>query len=303
MEGADPDGPASGTAPAPPQTLTLPFGSTLALDSLPAVVMTVAIAFVDGFNPCSLWVLTLLLGLIVHTRSRRKILLVGAVFLAVTAGIYGLFILGMLNVFMIAGVSGPVRWIVAILAITMGLINAKDYLFFKRGFSLTIPERFKRPIAAGTRNVQSATGSTSGLIAATALFAAAVAVVELPCTAGFPVLWSQYVVAAAAPGTLPFWGLLLLYLFVYLLIEIVIILVALVTLGRVAFAEREARTVKLAGGAIMVSLGVHYLVNPEIANSLIGVGRIFLAAMIGAVILAAVAALFRVGPTGGHRRS
>ncbi len=265
-------------------TIDLPLFGTLSPEETPAVAITAAIAFVDGFNPCSLWVLTLLLGLIVHTRSRRRILLVGSTFLVVTAAIYGFFMLGLLNVFAIAGNTLALRLLVATVAVTMGVINVKDYFFFKQGVSLTIPERFRRPIAAGTRYIADTSRSWPGLVMLTTVFAGAIAIVELPCTAGFPVIWSRYVTAAVSPGT-SFFTLLGLYLLVYLLLEVAIVVIALVTMGRINFTEREARPIKLLGGALMVSLGVFYVIDPEIAGTVTGVGRIFLTALTGASVL------------------
>lgn len=280
--------------PSPPREATAaPAALPGGLDprSTPAALLTIAIAFVDGFNPCSLWVLTLLLGLIIHTRSRRRVLLVGSVFLVVTASIYGLFMVGLFTAFMAVGISLPLRWAVAVIAGTMGAINMKDYLAFRRGISLGIPEAFKSRIAAGTRMVHRSSESPGGTVVVTALFAAGIAIVELPCTAGFPVLWSQYVAAALPGRTAVFWMLLGLYLLVYLVIEIVIITVAAITLHRISLGERNARVIRLGGGAVMVSLGVHFLVNPDTANTLGGIFRILLTA---AALALAVAVVHRV---------
>ena len=43
-------------------------------------ISTLLISFVDGFNPCSVWVLTMLLALTLHTGSRKKVLIIGAGF-------------------------------------------------------------------------------------------------------------------------------------------------------------------------------------------------------------------------------
>ena len=96
---------------------------------------TVLIGIVDGFNPCSLWVLTMLLAMIVRTNSRKKTLIIGIVFLTVTAAIYALFIGG---VFTVLSYVSFMKWIqiaVAVLTLVMGLINFKDYFFFKEGVS------------------------------------------------------------------------------------------------------------------------------------------------------------------------
>jgi hypothetical protein len=76
-------------APANDTIIDLPWLGPVDLGLQPLVVSTVLIAFVDGFNPCSIRVLTVLLALVIHSGSRRRILLVGAVYLVVTASIYG----------------------------------------------------------------------------------------------------------------------------------------------------------------------------------------------------------------------
>src|SRR5690606_26919507 len=74
--------------------LDLPLIGRVDLDLQSIAIGTALIAFVDGFNPCSMWVLSMLLALTLHTGSRRKVLLIGLVFLTVTAVIYALFIAG-----------------------------------------------------------------------------------------------------------------------------------------------------------------------------------------------------------------
>ncbi len=260
--------------------IDLPLFGRVTLADMPAFAVTGAIAAVDGFNPCSLWVLTFLIGLIVRTGSRARTLAVGLVFLAVTATVYGLFILGLFAAFsaFTAG-AGPlaVRIVVALLAVTMGLVNMKDYFAFKTGFSLTIPERFQSVIARSGRTIFERSASLPALIATTALFALGISVVELPCTAGFPVIWSQYV-ASLGVSQGAFALLFALYLLIYVGAEIAVVVAAVVFMRRLSFGEAQARILKLLGGAIMVALGVAYLGFPEATRSFAGVGVIFLAA-------------------------
>lgn len=257
----------------------LPLFGRLSLADAPAFAVTGAIAAVDGFNPCSLWVLTFLVGLIVRTGSRRRTLAVGLVFLIVTASVYGLFILGLVTFFAAAGGIVAVRIVVAALAVTMGVINMKDYFAFKVGLSLTIPERFQPMIARMGRSVFDSSSAPVALVAATALFALGISVVELPCTAGFPVIWSQYV-ASLRTGTATFVALFSLYLLVYLAAEILVVVLSVVFMQRLSFSERHARLLKLVGGAIMVSIGVAYLGFPEATRTIDGVAWIFGAAIL-----------------------
>ena len=96
----------SETTPAPSTTvapqddiLTLPIIGEVDLQKQSLVVSTLLIALVDGVNPCSVWVLSMLLAITLHTGSRKKVLIIGLVFLTVTAAVYALFIAGLFTVF------------------------------------------------------------------------------------------------------------------------------------------------------------------------------------------------------------
>jgi cytochrome c biogenesis protein CcdA len=240
----------------------------LDLGGQPMAMATVLIAFVDGFNPCSLWVLTVLLAMILGTRSRTRIAAVGLTFLLVTATVYGLFIVGLFAALEVATHLGWIRVAVALLALSFGLINVKDFLAFKRGPSLTIPDRFKPGIYRGGRALREDRPLVLTL-AITVGLAGGVALVELPCTAGFPVIWTT-LISEAAVGQTAFLGLLFLYLGVYLLVEMGILVGALVTLRATRLQEGHGRALKLVGGMVMIALAGVLLVDPTIMESLMG---------------------------------
>jgi MFS family permease len=229
---------------------------------------TLLIAFVDGFNPCSIWVLTVLLAMIISSRSRIRIAAVGLTFLVVTAAIYGLFITGLFNALQISQHLGWLQVAVALLALTVGLVNIKDYFAYKIGLSFTIPERFKPRIYQSGRAIREDRPLIFTL-AITALLATGVAVVELPCTAGFPVIWTSLLTETGVGHTVFAW-LLALYLLVYLSIEIGILIIVLVTLRANRVQEQHGRILKLFGGMIMIALALILLIEPAIMESLTG---------------------------------
>jgi thiol-disulfide isomerase/thioredoxin len=67
-EGCGTEGAATPEEAASPDKITLPLIGTVDLASQSLFVGTLLIAFIDGFNPCSLWVLSMLLAI---TRTRR----------------------------------------------------------------------------------------------------------------------------------------------------------------------------------------------------------------------------------------
>lgn len=277
-------GGAQETSPQPRNLLSIPFLGEYDLTAQPLIFTTGLIALVDGFNPCSLWVLSLLLGIVIYSGSRGKIFAVGFTFLLITAAAYGLFIAGLFNVFAYVGYLGWIQAAVALLALGFALINIKDYFWFKQGISLTIADRYKPRIFKDIRNIMIPNKSLPAMIGATAAMALGITLVELPCTAGFPVLWSN-IVAQHHLDTLGFSLLLGLYLLIYLLDELVVFFSVVFTLKASKFEEKHGRLLKLIGGMIMLSLAMVLLVDPELMNDIGGSLLVFGVALLTTLVI------------------
>jgi thiol-disulfide isomerase/thioredoxin len=278
-------GPPQGPAIGGPKPVTLPLIGEIDPNVGSLVGFTALIGFVDGFNPCSLWVLSVLLAMILRTGSRRHVMVVGLTFLGVTALVYGVFVAGVFSALSYVGYLGWVRAAVAVLAIGYGLVNIKDYLWFKRGLSFTIPERMKPGIYRRARGIMAPDRSLLGMVGATAAMALGISVVELACTAGFPVLWST-VLAERGVGTAELLGLLGVYMGVYLLDELALFAVVVATMRVTRMQERHGRTLKLVGGMLMLALAVALLFAPQAMSTLTGTLVVFGAALAAAALLA-----------------
>lgn len=258
--------------------LTIPWFGAVDLAAQSLVISTALIAFVDGFNPCSLWVLSVLLALTLNTGSRRRVFLVGIVFLTVTSLVYMAFITGLFTMFSVISFVGWIQIAVALVALFFAAVNIKDYFWYKEGLSFTIADDQKPGIYRGMRRVMAAGDSTWGLIGATVVLAAGVSLVEFSCTAGFPVLWTNLLIAQEATA-MTFGVLLLLYMLIYQIDELGVFLVAVFTLKASKLEEKQGRILKLVGGMLMLTLAIVMLVNPawmsEISSSLIVFGAAF----------------------------
>lgn len=228
---------------------------------------TALIAFADGFNPCSLWVLTMLLALIIHTGSRRKVFLIGSVFLTVTSLVYVAFIAGIFSIMQLVGLVTWVRIAMAILTLGMGLVNIKDYFWFGRGVSLTISAEKKPGILSRMRDILNASSSLWPMLLATVFLAGGVSLAEFSCTAGFPVLWVN-LLSAQNVSSGDFVLLLAFYMLIYQLDELVIFIVVVFTLRIGRFQEREGRILKLFGGTLMCTLAAVLLLRPKLLETL-----------------------------------
>ncbi|MDK2981142.1 MAG: hypothetical protein PWQ55_1489 [Chloroflexota bacterium] len=266
------------------ESVTLPLIGTVNLEKESLALSTAIIGFVDGFNPCSLWVLSVLLALTLHSGSRKKILVVGLTFLLVTTIVYSLFITGVFTLF---SYIGYLKWIqvgVALIALTFGVVNLKDYFWYKEGVSFTISDKHKPKLYQNMRSTVSDTRSMLGLVGSSAALAVGVSFIEFSCTAGFPVIWSN-LVAANDVSTTGFILLLGLYMLIYLLDELAVFITAAVTMKASRMEEKHGRLLKLASGVIMLSLGIVMLVNPQWMNNVGTSLLVFLIAILATLLI------------------
>ena len=270
--------------PAPGDGLRLSLLCEVDRASASVLGLTVLIAFVDGFNPCSLWVLTLLLGMVIASGSRRRVAVVGISFLLTTALIYGAFIAGLFSVLAFAFALPWVRWAVALFALGFGLVSMKDYFWYGQGLTLSIPEGQKPGLYQRLRRLRQQDLSTPALIGATVAMASGIALVELPCTAGFPVIWSG-ILAEREVGRVGFVGLLAVYVLIYLGVELVIFAIAITGMRLGRMGEQHGRALKLVGGTLMVSLAGALALRPELMEDLTGTLILFGAALCVAALI------------------
>ena len=260
------------------QTINLPLIGKVNLEKESLALSTAIIGFVDGFNPCSLWVLSVLLALTLHSGSRKKILVVGLTFLIVTTIVYSLFITGVFTLFSYIGYLKWIQIAVALIALTFGFVNFKDYFWYKEGVSFTISDKHKPKLYQNMRSTVADTRSLLGLAGSSAALAVGVSFIEFSCTAGFPVIWSN-LLAANQVTTIDFILLLGLYMLIYLLDELVVFVTAAVTMKASRMEEKHGRLLKLASGVIMLALGFVMLVNPAWMNNVGTSLLVFLAAI------------------------
>jgi hypothetical protein len=252
----------SGPAVAPPQTqIDAPFFGTIRPGDVGLPLFTVVIGLLDGFNPCAMWVLLFLLSLLAHLKSRSRMLLVGGVFVAVSGIVYYAFLAAWLGVFLWIGLARPVRAGLGMLAIAIGAIHVKDALAPGRGPSLHIPASARPRIYAGVRRIISAENLPAAL-AAVAVLAFFVNLVELLCTAGLPALYTRVLTLQELPSW-RYYAYLGLYDLAYVFDDTLVLLIAVAALGSRRLSERAGRWLDGLSGFLLVALGALLVLRPE----------------------------------------
>lgn len=239
---------------------------------------TIIIGAVDGFNPCSLWALMFLTSMIIRFQSRRIMMTVGITFILTIAFVYGLFIAGLFSIVVNILEFFWLRVALFLFVFAFAFVNMKDF-FTTKGFSFSISSDNKKKFIQKVREKIFSKNNTAGIISATIAVALFASLIELPCTAGFPIIWNS-IVAEQNVGFSQYAMLLSLYLLMYVLIEISFVVFMTITLTRTHMNLKVGQTLKLTSGMLMLFLAVVLLMGPAYMNNmtLIVVGSIIVLA-------------------------
>jgi len=267
------------------ETVQLPIIGKIETKKFSLPILTFLIALADGFNPCAFFVLTFLLAALIGLAgARKKILLVGGVFIFFSALFYFLFMAVLLNVFQLGGKITILTIIAGLIAVFAGLINIKDYFFFQKGISLTLPKSYKERFIQRVKNLSLAK-STWALIGATSIIAATVNIYELLCTFGFPMVYTRVLTLRNLPPV-QYYLYLVFYNLVYVIPLAVIVLIFAVTLGKRTFSQLWVRRLKLVSGFMILFLGLILMIKPKLLESVLTAFSIlFIAIIISGIII------------------
>ena len=275
--------------PPPPseqKTVDVPWWGTVKADEVSLPALTVVLGGLDSFNPCAFFVLMILLGLMLHTGSRAKMLLVGGVFVCVSGLVYFLFMAAWLNLFFLVGHLRIITLAAGAVALVAAAINIKDYFWFKKGVSLSLTDSARSRLVGRMQGLMSRSGFVP-VVAGTAALAFAANLYELLCTSGLPLVYTR-VLTLRQLSPAGYYGYLALYNVVYVLPLFLIVCGFALTLSSHKLTEYQGRVLKLVSGMMMLALGVILLVAPNFLNDLLGAAVTLVAAVGGAVVVVVI---------------
>jgi hypothetical protein len=249
-------------------------------------VSSLVIAFVDGVNPCSLWVLSILLALVLHSGSRRRVALVGASFLVVTTGLYGLYMVGAYSLLSYASYLSWIERAVAAVVAVFALVNLRDY-FRAEPPTLAIPASAKPGLYRRARTLISPDRSALAVVAGTAVLAAGVSLVETPCSAALPLLWTD-LLAGHDATTLAAVGLFAIYMAIFLADELALFAAVVLTMRATRLQERHGRVLRLVTGSLMLCLAAVMILDPTMLENIPGTVGVLAATLVVTAILATI---------------
>lgn len=244
-----------------PETASLPFFGAIRLADFSLPALAVLLGLADGVNPCAMWALVYLLSLVVSLGDRRKIWLLVGSFVFASGVLYFLFMAAWLNVFLFVGYLRPLTIAIGLGALLVGINDLRGFVITRgaqvcgvggSGLKKRTMGRMERLVAAPVSLV-----SLFGVI----VLAFTVNTIEFACSAGLPAVFTHTLSLRqlAAPQ---YYGYILLYDFFFMLDDLIIFALAAFTIGT-TIGSGYARFGKLAGGVVLVGLGLVMLFAPE----------------------------------------
>lgn len=243
-------------------TLKIPIIGKVNLKNVSIWMASVIIGLIDGFNPCAMWVLLFLISMIIGNKDRKRQWIIGFTFLISSAIIYMLIMLTWLNVVVNVSTSIIFRNLIAVVGLIGGFINIRNYLNERKkddGCEVVDSKKRKKILT----KIKKFTNEKSLLLALVGVVALAVSVnvVELACSAGLPLIFTQ-ILAINNVSFISSIMYTVVYIIFFLIDDIVIFVIAMVTTKITGISTKYNKYSHLIGGILMLIIGILLMFKP-----------------------------------------
>jgi len=246
-----------------PQKIKIPIFGEIDISKMSLPALTITLGALDGLNPCAMWILLFLIALLINTRSRKRMWLVGGTFIAASGIVYYLILSAWLNLFLAIGYVNLTRILIGAFALGVGIWQIKNFITYHPAVCkvLGLRARIERELKEKTEKIVDSP-FTLAMIGGLIILALGVNLVEFFCSAGLPAIYTR-ILALNPLSTLSYYLYLLLYTFIFMLDDLIIFSLAIITLTRIGFTEKYNYWATLVGGLLIFTLGILLIFKPE----------------------------------------
>jgi len=213
-----------------------------------------------------MWILLFLIALLINTRSRKRMWLIGGTFILASGIVYYLILTAWLNLFLAISYVNLTRILIGVFALGVGVWQIKNFIGYRGVCPVTDESgKFGDRIRDGLRKRAeklALSPLTFGILIGVIILALGVNLVEFFCSAGLPAIYTR-VLTLSQISTLSYYLYLLLYTFVFMLDDLIIFSLAVITLSRIGFTEKYNYWATLIGGLLILILGILLIFKPE----------------------------------------
>lgn len=247
------------------ENVTVPVLGKINAKKVSLPILAVVLGFVDGFNPCAMWILIFLITMLFNMKDRKKMWILGLTFILTSGIVYLMFMLAWLNLATFISKIAFIRLLIAVIALVVGLINVYKYIdsLKKKDEGCDVVDKKDRKKIM--EKIISITHEKKFIIALLGIMvlAASVNIIELMCSIGIPLLFTQ-ILAMNNLSTFGYMIYMFIYIFFFLIDDIVIFVISMVTLKVTGLSTKYTKYSHLIGGIIMLIIGLLLIIKPEL---------------------------------------
>lgn len=247
------------------ENVTVPVLGKINAKKVSLPILAVVLGFVDGFNPCAMWILIFLITMLFNMKDRKKMWILGLTFILTSGIVYLMFMLAWLNLATFISKIAFIRLLIAVIALVVGLINIYKYIdsLKKKDEGCDVVDKKDRKKIM--EKIISITHEKKFIIALLGIMvlSASVNIIELMCSIGIPLLFTQ-ILAMNNLSTFGYMIYMFIYIFFFLIDDIVIFVISMVTLKVTGLSTKYTKYSHLVGGIIMLIIGLLLIIKPEL---------------------------------------
>lgn len=242
-------------------TIGVPILGKVNLKRVSISTAAILLGLIDGFNPCAMWVLLFLISVLIGTKSKKRLWLYGGVFLLTSSLTYMAIMLSWLNITVRISTSIVLRNIIALVAILGGIINLRSFFNDPDSGCKVTSSSKRKEILKKIKKFTQEKSILLGLLGIVSL-AVSVNIIELACSAGLPLVFTQLLAINSISGLEAF-GYTLLYIFFFLIDDLVVFAICAYTMEATGISNKYGKYSHLVGGILMLMIGLLLIFKPE----------------------------------------
>lgn len=245
------------------ENMSLPIIGEIDAKKVSLPLISIFIGMIDGFNPCAMWVLLFLIGMLFNMKDKKKMWVLGITFLTTSAILYLFIMMAWLKVALSFNTVLWLRILIALIALIAGGINIISYLknIKKDDGCKIVDEKKRKKIFSKIKKITLEKRLILSIIGIITL-AISVNLVELACSAGLPLMFTQ-ILSFNNLSMIEYMFYMFLYILFFLIDDIVIFVVAMKTLSIKGISSKYGKYSNLIGGIIMILIGILMIFKPE----------------------------------------
>ncbi len=243
-------------------TIEVPLLGKTNLKRVSLMTSAVVIGLIDGFNPCAMWILLFLISVLIGMKNRKRMWAIGLTFLITSALVYMLIMLSWIQIAVKITTVIWVRNIIAIIALIGAIINIRSYIKNRKDSGCDIVDDKKRKNIFN--KIRKFTSEKSFILAILGVIGLAVSVnlVELACSAGLPLVFTELLALNNVSDSMRFFYTVI-YIIFFLLDDLIVFFIAMFTMKITGISTKYNKYSHLLGGIIMFIIGILLIFKPE----------------------------------------